>query len=709
MTDVGVGLYRRKSQLRHKKLEAKLLRKSRGETETQRQSLYNARKVEAEVVENGDASTFSSTPGRAVVATTETRRVVLSPRALVVKPLGIFSPRGVVPGIDAAAVKAAKQLQAQQDTLQLPPTGEGTTAKTTSTSAKQTSSSVPPLFSMRKPHLDCIDGCRFLLVFPIIVGHFVSFAGVRSEKWLQLLTQENVLVGGFFVISGYVSGYTGTKLGERLHEVSRLAFAEKYFWQRVMTYYPLHVLVSTVFAPVFVFLDRYVYKKTLPHTLFQMGLNYTLLQSWFPSAAEIWNPPTWFLSALTFASGTLPTVVLPLVSRLSKDGLLKLTRFLTSVNILQKFSYAYATNRIFLPAGTTSGGKETQPFLWNMTRFHPVWALVEIMLGITAVREVMLDNLYKGAEGSRSAAGAGGGKKTIGTGAAGGGGASTTSGQSDDHRQLCPIINHDNTCAASDTGGNGTTPRRGNNTSSSSLLKTPADDDDNFDYTSDDADHRASFYASPFGKMKQVTRRIARNMKAGGRNVLAITQKEWRDNPLYSFLLAYASLGLRASGNFPLNGTLVRSMLFIPLYSRFLQQVHRDTVKNQSLASTRTSRPEAINSNTRYRLTRLLGSAPMKKLGALSFPMFIVHGPIGQLFYKKAMAERLWGRVLRGKVVFARYLLVVTLVAHLLDRYFLKSVRVQSLAAAAAAKLSAMTKGALCDLGKEERPESSRE
>ena len=27
----------------------------------------------------------------------------------------------------------------------------------------------------RKPRIDCIDGCRFALVFPIILGHFIRF------------------------------------------------------------------------------------------------------------------------------------------------------------------------------------------------------------------------------------------------------------------------------------------------------------------------------------------------------------------------------------------------------------------------------------------------------------------------------------------------------------------------------------------------------
>lgn len=49
---------------------------------------------------------------------------------------------------------------------------------------------------------------------------------------------------------------------------------------------------------------------------------FTLLhaQAWFPAHAEIWNAPTWFLSALTFAMLVLPHV-LPAIAAMRKKGL----------------------------------------------------------------------------------------------------------------------------------------------------------------------------------------------------------------------------------------------------------------------------------------------------------------------------------------------------------------------------------------------------
>lgn len=69
--------------------------------------------------------------------------------------------------------------------------------------------------------------------------------------------EENVLVGGFFAILGYIAAYTSTKVGERKADDRKLAKPELYFWSRVMSYYPVHFLVSTIFLPMFVAIDEW--------------------------------------------------------------------------------------------------------------------------------------------------------------------------------------------------------------------------------------------------------------------------------------------------------------------------------------------------------------------------------------------------------------------------------------------------------------------
>jgi len=399
----------------------------------------------------------------------------------------------------------------------------------------------------KKPRLDCIDGCRFALVFPIVVAHFARF-GTSNLTALKLLTQENVLVGGFFVISGYVSAYTSTKLGERGVETKKVANPELFFWQRVMAYYPLHFVSSAIFAPMFIWAERQ-FNSTWNMIAFRAMLNFTMLQAWFPKEAEIWNQPTWFLSALTFSNLTMPTFVLPQVAQLSKGGLNKLFYALTGISLLQKVSYS-ETARFHSSKEHPVDGKVMHPLIWNLTRFHPFWALMEMTMGIVAVRHVMLDT-------------------------------------EEDKK------------------------------------KTPM-------------------------------------------------------NPVWLFLAAYSSLLLRLT-QFDFNDAIIRGVLFVPLFTKFLKAMHRDALSKE---------PSSI--------TKFFGSKPMATLGSLAFPMFIVHGPIGQIFYKKVIARKLWGKPMPHSF-FPFYLAIVLGLSHLVNEYFVKSKKVSAIGGQVAQTLAGWTSGILRD------------
>ena len=84
---------------------------------------------------------------------------------------------------------------------------------------------------------------------------------------------------------------------------------------QVMAYYPLHFVSSALFAPMFIWVERN-FNATWKMIAFRAFLNFSMLQAWFPKEAEIWNQPTWFLSALTFSNLTMPTFVLPQVAPL---------------------------------------------------------------------------------------------------------------------------------------------------------------------------------------------------------------------------------------------------------------------------------------------------------------------------------------------------------------------------------------------------------
>ncbi|CAE7204650.1 unnamed protein product [Symbiodinium sp. CCMP2592] len=457
--------------------------------------------------------------------------------------------------------------------------GDAADAKAMATPA-DSKQEVKPV-KVSKPRIDCIDGCRFALVFPIVIAHFARF-GTSNLTALKLLTQENVLVGGFFVISGYVSAYTSTKLGERKAEDKKLANPELFFWQRVMAYYPLHFVISCLFAPMFIQVERW-YNTPWTTTAFRAFLNFSMLQAavqiaklrretlqcffgqaWFPKEAEIWNQPTWFLSALTFSNLTMPTLVLPQVAQLSKNGLQKLFAALTGISLLQKVSYS-ETARFhsskehpapWLRLRMQVNGQVMHPLIWNLTRFHPFWALIEMTMGIVAARHVMLD-------------------------------------------------------------------------------------------TEED-------------KKKPTT------------------------NPLWLFLAAYASLGLRLT-KFDFNDAIIRGLIFVPIFTKFLTQMHRDALS---------ANPAAI--------TRFFGSRPMATLGSIAFPMFILHrgqalehGPIGQIFYKKAPRSSCTAT---GWMCLARFYLLICLgLSHLTNEYFVKNKKVSAIAGKVAQFLGNWTEGMLRD------------
>lgn len=98
-----------------------------------------------------------------------------------------------------------------------------------------------------------------------------------------------------------------------------------------------------------------------------------------------------------------------------------------------------------------------------------------------------------------------------------------------------------------------------------------------------------------------------------------------------ALLPALGLLGItlaRAAGYLPLNDPLTRALLFVPLFTLLVQRLHRQTLQGSK------------------GLAGFLSHPTLTYLGTLSFPIFIVHGALGQLFYKKVIAMKVWGQVM---------------------------------------------------------------
>lgn len=161
-------------------------------------------------------------------------------------------------------------------------------------------------------------------------------------------------------------------------------------------------------------------------------------------------------------------------------------------------------------------------------------------------------------------------------------------------------------------------------------------------------------------------------------NIPEDDRKKERINPICYFLAAYSTLLLRLT-RFDFNDAMVRATLFVPLYTKFLTSVHRDCLSKN---------PSAV--------TRFFGSKLMTYLGGLAFPMFILHGPIGQVFYKKILATRLWGRPMPN-AFFPVYLAICLGCSHLLNENFVKNKQVGKIAGQVAQWLASKTEGMLQD------------
>lgn len=382
----------------------------------------------------------------------------------------------------------------------------------------------------KRIRLTALDGIRAFLAMHIVLGHFLRFAQ-PNEFLMKFFAQVNISVGAFFAISGYVTAYTSTEVGER-KAADKLTDtpSQKWWLGKVMSFYPMHWLVLLLFSPMFVYSDVTV--KGWPTAAINGLLSCTLTQAWMPMHAEIWNAPTWFLSSLAFSMAVMP-FCLPKIAEMDKKALRKTTGWLWLINALPVLGYVLDHN-IWLVEGMTPPKKHPALAVFNAQRFHPVFNVAEILMGATMCRLAMLDG-------------------------------------SDGEKDKAPKTN---------------------------WLSTAV--------------------------------------------------------PLAGCL---GIMTARATGLVPdCSDLLVRSLLFTPLFLKFVLGSHRNTVAQVSDP-----------------VSTLLSQKALVWLGGLSFPIFVVHGPLGQVFYKKLIAGKLWGGVLWGPKYFALYLVSVFVSAILLQTFFLQN------------------------------------
>ena len=239
-----------------------------------------------------------------------------------------------------------------------------------------------------KPRLPALDSIRFFLIAYIGVGHFIACA-TKNALTLASFSQVNVVVGAFFVLSGYVAAYTTTELGEYEAQTSRLSPSPKYVVSRVMGFYPLYFVVNVLFAPMFFYADSFYNGPVLAavHGL----MTFTLTQAWFPMHAELWNAPTWFLSAFAFALTAMP-FALPPIAKFKRKDLRNAFGILVAISLVAKLAYSYDVAAWGFMEGIMSPKTHPNWLYFNSVRFSPLNALIDVLMGAVAARSVMIDS-----------------------------------------------------------------------------------------------------------------------------------------------------------------------------------------------------------------------------------------------------------------------------------------------------------------------------
>lgn len=216
-------------------------------------------------------------------------------------------------------------------------------------------------------HIPILSSIRFLFIFYIVQGHFIQVA-VQNDFFLKLFKQHNVIVGAFFLLSGFMLTLSA-KSGKDLEWGS-------YIKRRLNRIYPVYLLILMIFAPMYVGIDLY-YKIPWHEILKKIFIVFPLLQAWHPDWGLYWNSPTWFLSALLFCYLLFPCVFNKL-RHFKTASIGMLFGLIFSILLFIKGLYSFENGFFFLE-GMMSPDKISY---FNLLRFSPLVNFLEFLLGV---------------------------------------------------------------------------------------------------------------------------------------------------------------------------------------------------------------------------------------------------------------------------------------------------------------------------------------
>jgi peptidoglycan/LPS O-acetylase OafA/YrhL len=238
-----------------------------------------------------------------------------------------------------------------------------------------------------KKQLLPLTGMRFFLALWVVVFHQPFLHGY---SWMSafpmplpsLFNTGYLAVGVFFTLSGFVLSYNYP-----LDKPWSLGYVKSYAVARFSRIYPAYSLGLVLSAPwVAAALARDFTPIRTCAALIRAGLAWTLLQAWFPPAAEAWNAPGWSLSVEAFFYCCFPFLGVALW-RISRPRSL-----LTAGLVIWAASIVTPLLAVSLPLIDAHGvpgimWTRTSAGLWvNFIKFTPLLQIPQFCMGVVMGR-----------------------------------------------------------------------------------------------------------------------------------------------------------------------------------------------------------------------------------------------------------------------------------------------------------------------------------
>ena len=154
--------------------------------------------------------------------------------------------------------------------------------------------------------LDALMGLRFLAAMRVVPYHGLN---ATDMPWLLVPLVEHgpYAVALFFMLSGFVLAYVyGSTSFESWAAIRSFAVG------RFARVYPLYLAVQLLALPIF--LVAFVFTTSPSNAAIGTLAVLSLIHAWSPRTAEIWNAPTWSLSAEVFFYCVFP-FLMPLIRK----------------------------------------------------------------------------------------------------------------------------------------------------------------------------------------------------------------------------------------------------------------------------------------------------------------------------------------------------------------------------------------------------------